>query len=145
MEREFIHKLEANKYNGARVAGSGAAPIPLPDIIAGKKEATIPLEHKYGDSPLYIGKGEVRQLIYFTNYWKASEPWIAARFKGDTAHYLAKPHWLPTTEKSYVFNERHVQEDKIRYKSFDQVFPPRETEQFTEEHRRKRRERLQSQ
>jgi len=127
------------------VAGSGAAPIPLPDIIAGKKHATIPLEHKYGDSPLYITKDEVRQLIYFTQYWKDAEPWIAARFKGDTTHYLAKPHWLPTTEKSYVFNERHVQEDKIRHKVFEEVFPPRETEQVTEEERKKRRKKLRSQ
>jgi len=141
-ERDVVNFAEEQGYNALRVAGSGSAPIPLPDIVIGKQETMPSLEHKYGESPLYIGKDEVRQLIQFTQLWCGAEPWLCARFKGDTTHYVARPEWLPTTEKSYVFNQKHIEQDKTRYNTLKELIPKRENSSFNEDDRQKRRKDL---
>ena len=79
-ERELIHLFWANNWMPIRVAGSGSAPIPCPDIIASNTKRKIAVECKTSkNNNLYIKKEDIEQLVDFCTRFGA-ECWLGVRF-----------------------------------------------------------------
>ncbi|MFH0752571.1 MAG: Holliday junction resolvase Hjc [archaeon] len=79
-ERELFKMLWDNGWSVVRSAGSGAAQVPSPDLIAGNNERFLALECKsLKIDKKYFYQDEIDQLNYFSSRFGA-EPWIGVRF-----------------------------------------------------------------
>jgi Holliday junction resolvase len=100
-ERELVHMFRAAGWAPLRVAGSGSARMPCPDIIAGNGIRRVAIEAKSTkSSSVYIPIEEIRQLERFALLF-GSEAWIAVRFNNEPWYFL-RPIDVKITEKSYA-------------------------------------------
>jgi len=99
-ERELIHLFWKSGWAPLRVAGSGAARTPCPDIIAGNGIRRVAVEAKSSKKKsVYIPIEEIRQLERFALLF-GSEAWIGVRFNNEQWFFL-KPVEIKVTEKNY--------------------------------------------
>ncbi len=78
-ERDLIEKLWKEGFAAVRVAGSGTASNPTPDVVAGNGKRYIAIEVKMRRSlPLYLSQEEVEELKSFANTFGA-EAYIALK------------------------------------------------------------------
>ena len=102
-ERELLHKFWKNGWACIRVAGSGSAHYPSPDLIAGKNKRYMAIECKSSkDKIKYLGKDEIKQLVDFSKIFGA-EPWIAIRFDKIGWYFLTIDD-MNVTEKNVVID-----------------------------------------
>ncbi|MEM0231090.1 MAG: Holliday junction resolvase Hjc [Candidatus Woesearchaeota archaeon] len=79
-ERELVEMFWQHGWAAIRVAGSGSARFPNPDVLAGNKVRRIAVECKsIHDLKKYLSKDDVEQVVSFAERFGA-EPWIGIRF-----------------------------------------------------------------
>ena len=88
-ERKLVNQFWDNGFAAIRAAGSGSAPLPLPDIIALKDNRTIILECKTtGKDSFRLDKEDVGKLKTFRERADC-EAYIAVKFD------KLKPRFFP--------------------------------------------------
>ena len=116
-ERELVHMFRNNGWAPLRVAGSGSAHMPCPDIIAGNGIRRLAIEAKSTKSKaVYIPIEEIRQLERFALLF-GSEAWVGVRFNKEPWYFL-KPVDIKVTEKNYAVSLAHA---KRKGRSFEQI------------------------
>ena len=79
-ERTLVKKFWEHGFAAMRAAGSGSAPLPLPDIVAIKDGRVIVVECKTSArESFYLGKKDVTNLEEFCRV-SGAEPYIAVKF-----------------------------------------------------------------
>ncbi len=115
-ERELIKMFHGAGWAPVRVAGSGSAPIPCPDIVAANGTRRIAVECKSTrKSQLYVPFDKVEQLSLFCRVFGA-EAWLGVRFDRQEWQFY-NPQELPKTEKNYIVS----QNDTSKSSSFTQL------------------------
>jgi Holliday junction resolvase len=116
-ERELVHMFREASWAPLRVAGSGSARMPCPDIIAGNGIRRIAIEAKSTkNTSVYIPIEEVRELERFALMF-GSEAWLAVRFNNNPWWFL-RPVDAKVTENNYVIS---LQTAKLSGSSFEQL------------------------
>ena len=88
-ERELVHLFWGRGWASVRVAGSGSAHYPSPDILAGNGVRRIAVECKSsGGMVKYLTSKEVGELQEFAHIFGA-EAWIGVRFDDMKWHFLS--------------------------------------------------------
>ena len=88
-ERELVHLFWKNNWAAIRVAGSGSAKYPSPDILAANISRKLAIESKLTkEDKKYFKKEDILQLTEFAEKFGA-EPWIAIKFKGNPWFFLS--------------------------------------------------------
>lgn len=104
-ERDLIHALWENGFAAVRVAGSGSATYPSPDIVASNGKTIIAIEAKVREKlPLYISGEKVRELAMFSTLFGA-KPVIALKLK-KTRWRFFEIDMLEKTENGYKISDR---------------------------------------
>ncbi len=102
-ERDLIHKFWEADWAAARVAGSGSAQYPQPDILAGNNIRKVVIEAKVtADKAKYFLKQEIEDLKEFAVLFGA-EPWVAIKFNKHDWLFI-NPEDLKETDKGYSIN-----------------------------------------
>ena len=79
-ERELVSMFWQKGWAAVRVAGSGSARFPNPDVLAGNKLRVLAVECKsIHDIKKYLSKEDVAQILSCSETFGA-EPWIGIRF-----------------------------------------------------------------
>ncbi|MBD3259971.1 hypothetical protein GF371_05085 [Candidatus Woesearchaeota archaeon] len=113
-ERELIHLFWANDWMPIRVAGSGSAPIPCPDIIASNRKRKLAIECKTSKSQnLYVNKKDIEQLKDFCERFDA-ECWLGIRFNREEWLFLP-PHFLEEKKTKFLINAQRAKEKGVRF------------------------------
>lgn len=101
-ERELVHLFWATGEWGAiRVAGSGSASYPSPDVLAGNGKRLLAIECKAsGRSIQYLTEKEVEELRKFSSLVDA-QPVIGVKF-GKRGWFFLELDKLRVTESSYA-------------------------------------------
>jgi Holliday junction resolvase len=100
-EREIVHLFRQAGWAPLRVAGSGSARMPCPDVIAGNGIRRVAIEAKSSKKDsIYIPIDEIRELERFALLF-GSEAWIGVRFNNQPWFFL-RPIDTKITEKSYA-------------------------------------------
>lgn len=101
-ERELIHLFWKKGWAAIRVAGSGSARYPSPDIIAANISRKISIEVKITkEYKKYFTKQDIEQICDFSKKFGA-EAWLAVKFSKENWFFLP-PSELKSTKKGYVF------------------------------------------
>ena len=117
-ERELIKMFwETDSWAALRVAGSGSAQHPSPDVIVGNGIRRLAIECKsIGDTKRYIDKGEMEQLLVFSRTFGA-EAWFGIRFSGKKWFFL-NPEDMGETEKNHLVSQEIAERKGL---SFDEL------------------------
>lgn len=116
-ERELIRLFWNNKWVALRVAGSGSASYPCPDILASNASRVLAIECKSsGELSRHVPKLQVEDLITFAKGFGA-EPWIGARFN-DMKWAFFSPEDLKKTGTGFSVSVKMVKEKGL---SFEQL------------------------
>lgn len=99
-ERELRKILVAEEFAVIRAAGSGSAPIDLPDlhVANGVYEWAIEVKRHKGHRNEYLTEEEVDALLRYCETFPNARPRAAVRWDRDTTWYLADPRDLPETD-----------------------------------------------
>jgi len=99
-ERDLVHKFWKIGWACIRVAGSGSAKYPSPDLLAGNNLRKFAIEAKLCSSNIqYFSKKEISELKFFADRFGA-ESWVAIRFKGLNWFFLSLED-LEETDKAF--------------------------------------------
>lgn len=102
-ERELFHMFYANGWQPIRVAGSGSATIPAPDLLVGNGSRVLAIECKsLKNDKKYITKEQVKELKEFAKRFGA-EPWLGIRFD-NKGWYFLKHEDFKKSEKSFIMS-----------------------------------------
>jgi Holliday junction resolvase len=113
-ERELIHLFWQNGWMPIRVAGSGCAPIPCPDVIASNGERNLAIECKSSkNSNLYVNKEDVEQLTEFCTRFGA-EFWLGVRFDRTEWLFLPLQH-LEEKKTKFLISIEKAKEKGLRF------------------------------
>jgi Holliday junction resolvase len=113
-ERELIHLFWKSEWMPIRVAGSGSAPIPCPDILASNGKRNLAIECKASKSSnLYVNKEDVQQLLDFGSRFGA-ECWFGVRFDRTEWLFLPVEH-LEAKKTKYLINMDAAKEKGLRF------------------------------
>jgi Holliday junction resolvase len=119
-EREIIKLFWTAGWAPLRVAGSGVARMPCPDVIAGNGMRRIAIEAKSSKSAaVYIPIPDVKELERFALMF-GSEAWIGVRFNNEPWYFL-RPIEIRLTESSYTIS---LEDAKANGKLFAQLIEP---------------------
>ena len=87
-ERELQHMFHKNNFGVVRVAGSGSATIPAPDLLVGNGSRVLAIECKsLKKDKKYITKEQVKELKEFAKRFGA-EAWLGIRFDNKGWYFL---------------------------------------------------------
>ena len=87
-ERELIHLFWKKGWSACRIAGSGSARYPSPDIIAGNNVRKLAIECKVTkDVRQYFTGKEISELQEFSRVFGA-EPWVGVKFNNVDWYFL---------------------------------------------------------
>ncbi len=101
-ERELVRMFWDAGWAAVRVAGSGSASFPNPDVLAGNRSRSVAVECKtVHDIKKYLSSSDVQQLIDFSNCFGA-EPWIGIRFDEEKWYFLSIHDLEMTADKNFV-------------------------------------------
>lgn len=98
-ERELRKVLVEEAFAVIRAAGSGSAPIPLPDLHVsnGVYEWAVEAKRHNTEKNRYLTEEEVEALLRYSEFFQRAKPRVAARWDYDTTWYVADPRDLPET------------------------------------------------
>ena len=114
-ERELVHKFNNHGWSAIRVAGSGSANYPSPDIIAGKNNIIFGIECKATISKnKYLTFQEVEELIFFCRNMGII-PMISIKFDKEEWYFIYAQD-LKKTEKNFVLNLNEIKSSGITFK-----------------------------
>lgn len=100
-ERELIQLFWNAGWAPVRVAGSGSARIPCPDILVSNSKRTLAIEAKAVKGKyLYIRKQQIRDLKKFCLIFGA-EPWVGIRFNNKNWLFMGLEH-LNETKSNFT-------------------------------------------
>ena len=120
-ERELIRLFWSNKWAAIRVAGSGSASYPCPDILASNASRVLAIECKSSsDLSRHLQKKQVDDLVYFAKLFGA-EPWIGARFN-DMKWAFFTPDDLKRTGTGFSVAVKMVKEKGLTFEQLLGVF-----------------------
>ncbi len=120
-ERELIHIFCSNRWAAIRVAGSGSASYPCPDILASNASRALAIECKSSSElSRHLQKEQVEDLIKFAKLFGA-EPWIGARFN-DMKWAFFTPEDLKRTGTGFSVSVRMVREKGLTFEQLLGVF-----------------------
>jgi Holliday junction resolvase len=115
-ERELVHMFWSNGWAPIRVAGSGSAPIPNPDVIAGNGLRRVAVEAKSSaKNAIYIEKENIKQIERFSLLFGA-EPWIGVRFNNEKWYFL-KTKGLKDSGKNFVITLDFAKEKGVLFET----------------------------
>ncbi|MCX6710021.1 MAG: Holliday junction resolvase Hjc [Candidatus Woesearchaeota archaeon] len=101
-ERELVSMFWKAGWAAIRVAGSGSARFPNPDVLAGNKKRHVAVECKtVHDIKKYLNSADVGQIREFSDKFGA-EPWIGIRFDSDEWYFLSLEDLEGTSEGNFV-------------------------------------------
>jgi len=103
-ERELRKLLVEEGFAVLRAAGSGSAPIDLPDLHVGDGgfEWAIEAKRYSGDRNEYLEPEEVEALLSYSTFFPRVSPRVACRWDYDTEWYVADPRDLDSTDTDRV-------------------------------------------
>ncbi len=103
-ERELVHMFwETKEWGALRSAGSGAIPLPCPDVVAGNNLRKLAIECKTSkDLNKYIKKEQIQELKQFSSLFGA-EPWLGVRFNSEKWLFLSLDD-LKKTSSGYAIS-----------------------------------------
>jgi len=88
-ERSLVKEFWKRGYASLRVAGSGSAPLSLPDIVAMKNGRIIAVECKTcSKESFYLKNSDIDELQEFSEV-AGAEPFVAVKFNN------VKPKFIP--------------------------------------------------
>jgi Holliday junction resolvase len=98
-ERQLVDLLHQRGFAAVRVAGSGAKPLPTPDIVACRKGRILAIECKTTrKNQVYLKDEQIDELKAYSKT-AGAEPLLAIKFLQQQWHFL-KPSRLPRTNGS---------------------------------------------
>jgi len=101
-ERELVRMFWDAGWAAIRVAGSGSAKFPNPDVLAGNCKRHVAVECKTVHSiRKYLSISDISQIRIFSEKFGA-EPWIAMRFDSQQWFFIALDELAKTGESSFV-------------------------------------------
>ncbi len=105
-ERDLIERLWKAGFAAVRVAGSGSASYPTPDIVAGDGQRFIAVEVKMRKNlPLYLSRDEIEQLKAFAEKFGA-KPYVALKLPRKDWKFFP-PDLLEDIGKNYRIGEEN--------------------------------------
>lgn len=120
-ERELIQLFWGKGWASIRVAGSGSASYPCPDLLASNASRVLAIECKSsGKLSRNLQKGQVEDLIKFAKLFGA-EPWIGARFN-DMKWAFFTPDDLKKTNTGFSVSVRMVKGKGLTFEQLLGVF-----------------------
>ncbi len=120
-ERELIKLFWSNKWAAIRVAGSGSASYPCPDLLASNASRVLAVECKSsGELSRHLQKEQVEDLVKFAKLFGA-EPWIGARFN-DMKWAFFSPDDLKKTGSGFSVSVRMIREKGLSFEQLIGVF-----------------------
>jgi Holliday junction resolvase len=88
VERELIAMFWDNDWGAVRVAGSGSARYPNPDVLASNGLRRIAVECKFiSEDKKYFQDSDLEQLTQFSFKFGA-EPWIGIKFSRKDWYFI---------------------------------------------------------
>jgi holliday junction resolvase Hjr len=116
-ERELIHLFWDSGWAAIRVAGSGSASYPCPDILAGNAARMLAIECKSsGELSRHLPREQIEDLVIFAKKFGA-EAWIGARFN-DMKWAFFTPDDLKQTGTGFSVSVRMIKDKGL---SFEQL------------------------
>jgi Holliday junction resolvase len=116
-ERELIHMFWNNNWTAIRVAGSGSAKYPSPDIIAANITRKLAIEAKLTkEDKKYFTKQDIDQILEFSQKFGA-EAWLAVKFPKQGWFFLP-PSEIEQTKKGFVFS---LEKAKLKGLAFNEL------------------------
>ncbi len=120
-ERELIRLFWSNKWAAIRVAGSGSASYPCPDLLASNASRVLAIECKSsGELSRHLQKEQVEDLVKFAKLFGA-EPWIGARFN-DMKWAFFSPDDLKKTGSGFSVSVKMIREKGLSFEQLIGVF-----------------------
>jgi Holliday junction resolvase len=102
-ERELQRMFHEKNFGTVRVAGSGSATIPAPDLLVGNGSRVLAIECKsLKNDKKYITKEQIKELKEFARRFGA-EPWLGIRFD-NKGWYFLKHEDFKKSEKSFIMS-----------------------------------------
>lgn len=113
-ERELLHLLFKEGWQPCRIAGSGSATIPAPDLIAGKNGRILAIECKSGKGSIrrYLKKEQIEELKELAERMGA-EAWIGMRYDNEDWLFLEPKHLEKVRSGHYVVDLKLAKEKGI--------------------------------
>ncbi len=106
-ERQLVDLLHERGYAAVRVAGSGAKPLPTPDIVACHKGNILAIECKTTrKNQVYLSDAQVRDLCRYSDN-AGARPLIAVKFT-HMEWYMMNPSKIPRTDGSVLVISREL-------------------------------------
>src|SRR3989338_9221475 len=116
-ERELISLFWGKKWVAIRVAGSGSASYPCPDLLASNASRVLAVECKSsGELSRHLQKEQVNDLVTFAKGFGA-EPWVGVRFN-DMKWAFFSPEDLKRTGTGFSVSVKMIKEKGL---SFEQL------------------------
>jgi Holliday junction resolvase len=104
-ERQLVDLLHQRGFAAVRVAGSGAKPLPTPDIVACRRGKILAIECKTSrKNQVYLRDEQVDDLKVYSRT-AGAKPLLAIKFLQQQWHFL-KPFRLPRTNGSTLVVSR---------------------------------------
>ncbi len=120
-ERELISLFWGSGWACIRVAGSGSASYPCPDVLASNARRVLAVECKSsGELNRHLPMQQVEDLITFARMFGA-EPWIGARFN-DMKWAFFSPDDLKKTGTGFSVSVKMVKEKGLTFEQLTGVF-----------------------
>ena len=114
VERELIAMFWDNDWGAVRVAGSGSARYPNPDVLASNGIRRVAVECKFvaGDKK-YFSQQDIEQIQQFSFKFGA-EAWIAIKFSRKEWYFI-NPNLLENTGEMFSASLKLCQEKGISF------------------------------
>lgn len=106
-ERQLVDLLHNRGFAAVRVAGSGAKPLPTPDIVACQKGRILAIECKTSrKNQVYISNDQVNNLCEYSKM-AGAKPLIAVKFTQREWYFLI-PSKVPRTSSNLLVVSREM-------------------------------------
>ena len=107
---------DTGEFVALRVAGSGSATVPAPDLLVGNQKRKLAIECKSGKNKRYLTKKEVDELKFFADKFGA-EAWIGLRFNNVDWLFLRPEELGVSKGKNYFASIDLAKENGISFEN----------------------------
>jgi len=117
-ERELVRMFWDAGWAAIRVAGSGSAKFPNPDVLAGNRKRRVAVECKtIHDIKKYLSSSDISQIRIFSEKFGA-EPWIGMRFDSQQWFFIALEDLAETGESNFVVSLELARRKGLTFSEF---------------------------
>jgi Holliday junction resolvase len=117
-ERELVKMFWDSGWAAIRVAGSGSARFPNPDVLAGNRIRRVAVECKtVHDSKKYLSGADISQIKEFSEKFGA-EPWIAVRFDSQQWYFMGIEEIAGTKDSNFVVSLELARHSGLLFSEF---------------------------